>query len=96
MPADPVLNADGFLQVGKAIEQLTPALQAVPGGGANACIAAPPGAPEPAAQFNELVADWTAELMSIAAHAGGLAKTITEIGQRLVDNDRLAAADTPE
>jgi len=96
MPAETILNADGFLQVGNAIEQLTPALRAVPGGAANACVAAPLGAPEPASQFNELVADWTTELMSIAAHAGGLAKAVTEVGQRLVDNDRLAAADTPE
>jgi len=96
MPAETVLNADGFLNVGSAIEQLTPALQAVPGGAANVCVAAPAGAPEPAAQFNQLIGNWTTELMSIAAHAQGLGKAVTSVGQRLSANDDQAAANTPE
>jgi hypothetical protein len=95
MPAKTVLNEDGFLSVGRALEQLMPALQAVPGGAANACVAAPPDAPEPAAQFNQLIGNWTIELLNIAAHAQGLAKAATNVGQRLGENDRIAATETP-
>lgn len=96
MPAATVLNAAGLLSVGSAIEQLTLALQAVPGGATSVCVAAPAGAPEPAAQFNQLIGNWTNELMSIAGHAQGLGKAVTSAGQHLAANDDRAAADTPE
>jgi hypothetical protein len=95
MPAQNILNAEGFLSVSSQLAALAPGMLAVPGGAANACIAAPMDAPQPAAEFNTLMKNWTVELLQIAGHVRGLSKATATLGQRLKGDDAQAAADLP-
>ena len=87
------LNADGFISVGGQLGDLSNGVLAVSGGASNACVAAPEGSMDPGPQFNLVVANWTAELGSIASHMGLVAGGASTFGNQLKAADDAAAND---